>query len=805
MQHHHLRTRRALLMAASALVSLGGASAAYAQSAPSKESATAAAAPDAAAGQVGEVVVTARRRAEDLQSVPVAVTAMSGATIDQLNIRNFQDLRGTVPNLEVQPLATGGANLTIRGIGQGSSQVNVDAKTGFYMDEFYIARQEGNQLYFYDVDSVQVLKGPQGTLFGKNTTAGAFLLTSARPSADGGGFLKVRGGNYRRIDTEGALNIPINDKLLGRVSFRTQNNDGFIKHVLDKEKSNNTNDRSLRAQLRFRPTDKFTADLLGEFNKSTTNGNTDIVLGCRNTAGYVVNYNATHSTSYCSTYPILSQADGWVVYGGATLNIPTSANVTDLFRGADANSGNFPLRRGGGHRSPFNDTEVKTVNLRMNYDLTNDLALKSITGMRHSTSAFYNPAQNAPNDIYAEYDTTATAEFTQEVNLNGKGIDGRLNYVLGAFYYKQNTHFLQDTGPDWIDPTGYTYDANNNFRSYAFYAQASFKILEPLELTVGARYSHDKKSAVSNLNLQQIFTGPNCSAGNGRSGFVNSYSLGGQTCNKLLFGQGSDTWHSFDPRVQLSYQINKDIFLYGSATKGYNAGGFNQQLGSNLPGSGLISYNPEKLKAYELGLKTEFWERRGRFNVDYFYQNYTDIQATVTVTYNGVTTRAIQTGATAHEAGIEAEFELHPVADLVLRANAAYLRQHYDSIAPSVTAFTLTTPVNATPKFTYSLSGDYTFHLEGGKSIVAGLNWRAVGRRPSCAPLGTCNVPAYGLLGGRIDFTPSEDSNWTIGLWGTNLLDAHYYVSKNYGGGMGVDRVTPGRPREYGFEVRRTF
>jgi iron complex outermembrane receptor protein len=112
-----------------------------------------------------------------------------------------------------------------------------------------------------------------------------------------------------------------------------------------------------------------------------------------------------------------------------------------------------------------------------------------------------------------------------------------------------------------------------------------------------------------------------------------------------------------------------------------------------------------------------------------------------------------------------------------------------------VTAFTVDTPVNETPKFTYSLSGSYMFHLDGSRSLRASLDWRGVGRRPECSPLGSCTLPAYGLLGGRLEFTPSETSPWSIALWGTNLLDARYYISKNFGGNMGIDRVLPGRPR----------
>jgi iron complex outermembrane receptor protein len=780
--------RARMLLLSTALVS-----AALAASPVMAQTTTAAAATTGAATEsLQEVVVTARKRTENLQDTPVSVTALSAEVTTQLNLRNFQDLRGAVPNLEVLPLATGGASITIRGIGQTSSQVNVDAKAGFYVDEMYVARQEGNQLYFYDIDGVQVLKGPQGTLFGKNTTAGALLITTARPSAEGGSYVQLRGGNFNRIDTEGGINVPVSDKLLTRFSFRTQSADGYIKHVLDQDKSGDIDDKSARFQIRALPTDKLTVDLLAEYNKSNTNGNDSIARGCRPTAAYMNNYNATHSVRLCDAYPILNQK--YLVYGGATLTIPTSAALTDRFKGGDYNPGGNTVQ---GHRGAFNDTEVSTLNARFNYDLTDDISLKSITGYRRSNSKWYNPTVDVPQDIYAEYDNTTTVQVTQELNLSGKAIGGKLNYVVGVYYYDQDTMFLQDTGPDWIDPTGYTNFGTNHFKSYAAYAQASYDFTEALQLTLGGRYNHDKKEGYSDVRFQTKFTAP-C------NGFVNAFQAGSVACNGDFFGQDTKTWKSFDPKGQLSYKFTPDLFGYVSVAKGYNAGGFNQQLGSNVAQGKFVSYDPERLWSYEAGFKSEWFERRLRLNVSAFYQKYNDIQTTVLVNINGVDTRQVQTGATAHEQGLEAEFELVPFKDFHLRANGAYLKQAYDSIRPGAT-ITLTTPVNSAPKFSYSLSADYTVHPMGESSLTGSLNWRAIGKKAACNPIGSCYTPAYGLLGGRLDYRLDDASPWTFALWGTNLLDSYVQIAKNYGGSMGIDSVTPGRPREFGFEVRRTF
>ncbi|MDD1453226.1 TonB-dependent receptor plug domain-containing protein [Sphingomonas sp. H160509] len=256
---------------------------------------------------VGEITVTARRREESLLTTPVSATVLSGKNLVQQNIRNFQDLRGAVSNLELVPLLSGGTSFTIRGIGQTFNQVNSDTKAGFYVDEMYVSRQEGNDLYFYDVASLQVLKGPQGTLFGKNTTAGAVLLTTQRPTDRFEGYAQVRAGSFRRIDTEGALNVPLTDGVYARASFRTQSVRGYIKHVLDDDRSGIVNNQSGRLQLRVDKGGPLTIDLLGEYNRSKTDGGATIPVGCLSTAGYIQNYDALHAVPYCTAYPVLGE------------------------------------------------------------------------------------------------------------------------------------------------------------------------------------------------------------------------------------------------------------------------------------------------------------------------------------------------------------------------------------------------------------------------------------------------------------------------------------------------------------------
>ncbi len=808
----------AMSVSTSALALLA-AGAAHAQAAPAaSQIAMAAEAPGSGApdptrvaddGGIPDITVTARRREESLQSTPVSITAINGDELLEQNVRNFQDLRGRVSNLEIVPLASGGTSFTVRGIGQTSNQVNADAKAGFYVDEMYVSRQEGNDLYFYDVGSVQVLKGPQGTLFGKNTTAGAVLLTTNRPTEEFGGYGQVRVGNFKRIDTEGAINLPLTESIFARVSFRTQSVDGFIDHVLDDDTSGDVNNKSLRLQLRAL-SGPLTVDLLGEYNKSDTDGGATIPVGCQSSASYVRNYDSLHSVPFCAAYPVLN--DPYLVYGGATLTLPTSGVITDRAVGGDANS---PIRRQVG-RTPFNDTSVYTGNLRLNYDLTDNISVRSISAYRHSSAAFYTPTLNAPNDIYAEYDKTSTDQFTQELTLGGSAMDDKLQFLGGLFYFYQKTKFLQDTGPDWIDPLGYIYDAGLKYQSYAAFVQASYKFTPALELTVGARYTYDKKKASSYV----FFAGKGGTyTVNGVirpcGYFINDFIGGIANCGGAPFtATGKDNWDGFDPKVQLSYRWSPELFTYVSASHGYNSGGFNQQIGAPQPGGRYAStYNPEKLWAYEAGFKADLFDRRLQLNVSGFYQDYSDIQSTVLVTISGITTRQFQTAASAQEKGFEAEVVVRPIDDLTLRGNGSYLHQKYSKIVPGA-LIGLDTPVNSAPKYQYSAAITYDFHVGDSGLITPTLDVRGIGAKPACFTAGTptvpqiatCKLPGYALVGARLDYVPSEGSPWKVAVYGTNIFDKVTRLSRTgYTGGMGVDRYSPGRPLEVGAEILVKF
>jgi iron complex outermembrane receptor protein len=771
-------------------------------------------------GTLSQVVVTARKREENLQAVPVSAAVLNGGQIQQENLFNFQDLRGAVPDIQVTPLSGGvGTNIAIRGVGQGSFQANADPKTGLYLDEMYIARPEGNSLGFFDVSTFQVLYGPQGTLFGRNTTGGAVIVTTNRPTANGSSYVQVRYGNYNRLDTEGGVNIPFTDTLLTRFSFRTESAEGYITHLIDDGRDDNVNSRSFRGQVRWIPTADLTADLLYEHDQSNSTGIVSVLTGCTTGGSYNPNFDATHSIRYCNQYPPLGQK--FKVYGGASYTGPTSAVTTGLVTGGDfVANGATPY----GHPGPFANIYDDTVNLRLNWALSPDVTVKSITIDRMSKAEKYTPTVDAPNDIYQEFDNSPTTEFTEELNLNGKGFSNRLNYTLGFFYFDQRTSFLQFDGTDWIDPTGYNDLETNRETSYAVYGQADFDITSALQVSAGGRWTHDYKAASQDIIYANVLgTAPaQCkvassvpgSASGASSVFVTQFKLGA-ICNQAIIGAGNATWTNFDPMGSVRYKFTPDINAYFTVRSAYNEGGYNSHAPATVIPGQIISYNPEHFIDYEGGVKAEFFNHTVRVDVDAYYEKFSNIQAGAVLTFNGITTRTTSNVGTAHYEGFEGQLDWAPTKDLSIKVNGSYFDAHYDSIlASAITAsFNLQTPIVgvAAPGYTYAVSGNYTMHPGGASLLTVSLNYKATAPLLSC-PNGaafTCQIPAYGLLGGQLNYQISPDSPWTFGAWVTNMTDQYWLLGKAVVNptsiNMGISSDTPGTPREFGVIIKRTF
>jgi iron complex outermembrane recepter protein len=736
---------------------------------------------DASADQLTQVTVTAQRVEQNLQTTPISITALSSQQIEQANIQNTTDLRGLVPNLEILQQSGGGAGtyginqvgIYIRGIGAESRFFNQQLGVGVYVDDLYLTTTQNLNLSFYDLSDVQILKGPQGTLFGKNTIGGALLLQAAPPGRDFGGYGQVTFGNYNRVDTQGGINLPFSDVLYSRLSFNTSSVDGYITHLLDSGTNDNVDEKSVRYQLRYQPDAPFTADLLTEYGESHDNGYESITVGCNPQAGYVQNYDSVHAVPYCSQYAPLGKQ--YEVYGNTTAK--------------------FPL--GGGGFTPYDLGKSGTVNLRLKWQVNDSLTLKSISGYKNLTLDSYRD-DGTPAGLYTELMDYDDQQLSQELQALSSLWGGRLSLVGGLFYIHQKASSVQDTGPDYDDPLGYYFGNKIANTSEAAYLQGTVKVTDKLSATVGVRYSHDHTNSSS-----VVFEG--CSGS-----YLQEYQTGQGGCwipgpGPNNWAPASGTWTHTDPRFQLDYQWTPDVLTYLSATSGYESGGFNAQL-PYLGALYNLPFNEETVWNYEAGAKTEWLDHRLRANVAVFDQEFHNFQSSVLEYYEGVDVHTTTSAADAFERGTEVEIDAIPVKDLNVRATYAYLDQGYSKIFPGALGLTKDTAISTAPKNEYSISADYTVQVPGGARVVPALNWRYVGTKMEGTFPEQVQTPGYGLLGANVAYFAS-DGKWQVSAWVRNLLDKYYYVDYSAGvnTNIGLTQVVPGEPREYGLTLRYNF
>lgn len=739
--------------------------------------------------QLTEITVTAQRIESNALTTPIAITELSDNQLTQSNVLSTTDLKGLVPSLNIIQQGQYGNNETaiyIRGVGVASRFFNQDIGVGVYLDDLYLPTTQNLNLSFYDVRDVQVLEGPQGTLFGRNTLGGAVLLETTPPGKEFDGYAQVTLGSFNRVDTQGAIDMPFSDVLTSRLAFFTSNVDGYITHLLNNQTNDNIDEKSARYELRFQPDGTFTADLMGEYGVSHDNGNEEITVACDPQAHYIEDYDKVHSVPYCTQYAPLGKP--YEVYGNSVADFPTPPG-----------SG---LTMTGGFL-PFDAGEAGTLALRMSWAVSDELTLKSISGLRNSDLASYRD-DGTPAGIYTEYDDFRDRDYSEELQALAKVWGGRLNMVAGLYYFHDDASSVQDTGPDYDDPVGYYYNNITIEKSLAAYFQGTLAVTSKLSVIAGVRGTHDEKSTAS-----AVWEG--CTGS-----YLEEYTtdtggcwIPGPTIND--FATASGTWHHVDPRFQLQYQWTPDWMTYISATSGYLAGGFNAQLPYFPPPPYNLPFQQETVWNYELGTKGEWLQRRLRVSFDVFDQIFKNLQSGVLEYYNGIDVTTTTSAANGHERGVELEVDAIPVTNLTLTATASYLDQGYDEIFPDAYAAGLrqNAAITSAPKDTFALVANYTFHVSGGATVVPSVNYRYVGVQwDGTYPLQYL-APGYALLGANVAYN-SPDRRWQVAFWGSNITNKYYYESyaaPNYSlnTNIGIQQVVPGRPRELGVTVRWTY
>ena len=620
---------------------------------------------------VAEILVTAQRREESLQNVPIAVTALSAARIADAGIREGRDLERFVPSLKMTPNITSPTNLSpsLRGsTTQDASLFVAESPFGIYIDDIFVGRLNGNNTTLNDVERVEVLRGPQGTLYGRNTLAGAIKFITRTPGQDNSWTeAQVGYGNYNQYIASGSVGAPINSTLAASASAQFNGRDGFGKNVATGRTFGSENNFAARIKLHYTGIEKL-----------------DVV-------GWV---------SYAD-----SSNDGATLVAATTPNVPANQRygTNDLVPKVDYYSVNVPVGPTGPgpiRSTPYGKTKQTIASLQAAYDL-GGMTLKSIFGYVRTDDAF--SADLSGSGLIYAGSKAYSDQFTEEVQLQGKLLDDKLNFLAGVYYLNEKT--FQNFGWIFFTPASQTFSPAKT-ESISGFGQATYAVTDNFKLTAGIRYSHDSKRFNESFQaLPTILIPP-----------------GPQPDVNLRVGYGAWTpKFAVDFGVPTSGGLINKLLIYGSAARGFRSGGFNGIEIFSLADA-RTPYFPETNWTYEAGVKTDLLDRRLRVNAAYFIDNISNLilNATIVDPATGTSSFPSQNAGSATIKGLELEVNAVAVKGLNLFATTAFLQGHFHNLNPGSAPASSLTLYNAAPQtpqipaYTVTTGFDYTADLARG-------------------------------------------------------------------------------------------
>lgn len=644
---------------------------------------------------IGDIVVTAQRRSENIQDVPIAISAIGSQFIESRGIYSIDALSTVAPNVKIEraPSSKTISQIAIRGSVTINPAITWEPAVGLYMDGVYIAKAQGSIFDIADLERVEVLRGPQGTLYGRNALAGAVNLITRAPTGVAGGSIDVSYGSFDQIRTRAVLDLPQMGIFSVKLSGQMVQRGGLVDLVPNPYPAailagapqvrniDTVNSYSFMARVRAELSDSITADYTFDWNRQRQSPQLAQLLRV-NRNGDLRDIFDPASPSYIGVAPLNLYANPDRV-GQATLDAPV-----------------YERSRAYGHA----------------LTLTADLGvatLKSITAYRDLAWSDGLDLDGSPLDIAYTQRITDYHAFSEELQLSGNAFDDRLDYVIGAFYFKEKAETL---GPQrffgLFGPFGnyFQSDYGSHTEAFALYTQLDYRLTDQLTLTLGGRYTHERK------DIRRFFA-----AGSPLTTVVD-----------LPYGGVPDaTYSNFSPAVTLAYAVNDDVNLYARFARGFKSGGFNGETNVFFdPGApagcplGLtelcIPYDPEKVDSYELGIKTRLFDDRVTFNIAAFRDNHSDIQLSI-FTATGAASSVVRNAASARIQGLEFETVIRASDALTFNGSLAFLDADYRSYIDGGVDVSNNRAFPHTPKFSATLGMDWRV-VEGdwGRFSISG-------------------------------------------------------------------------------------
>lgn len=767
------------------------------------------------------ISVTARRKEENIQTTPIAISAFSGDGLEARGFQDISDVARVAPNVVFDGAAPVSGNssapsIFIRGVGQLDFTINADPGVGIYVDGVYVARSVGGIIDLLDLERVEVLRGPQGTLFGRNTIGGAIQLISKKPElGEVSGFVKATYGSDNRKELQGSINLPVSDTSAAKFTAITKKRDGYVTNALGQDLGDD-NTYSLRGQYLWVPTDDLEVNLNVDYTKDDENGaanvavtgypdgampyrfNTGANFGCNAPdAGltFLANGDLDTTTNGYSSY--LSHIDA---------NPDTCFSVNSLSDSKTRTNATTPA---------VSKNEIFGTSLTLEYTLDN-LSFKSITAYRKLESDFQRDSDQSQFHVFDTSNSQEQDQFSQEFNISGE--HEKFTWLTGFYYFDENaeedTNVVLPAASRTILIRGLFGNQLTN-KNWALFGEGTYDVTERFHLTAGIRYTEEEKT----YDTKQIFgfNGTAPSPLYAPTGFdntnVDEYLAAGLPALVTLVDDNTATDIS-DSTVRLtaSYDVSDRIFTYVTFSQGFKSGGFNPRylaptgLGNDDTSDDLkaISYDPEFVDMYELGAKMNF-DNGVSLKLAAFTMAYDDMQVSAS-TAKSSGARVTSNAAKASIDGVEADFNWFVTDNLVVEGSIGLLDAKYDDLDDSVNFACLPNcDLARIPETTSSLNFVHHLDLESGWTLMSRIDMSYKSSVEGDANNAEqIKHPSQSLVNTSITLMDA-DEEWQITGGVTNLFDEEYISSSNNNPRLSYAEVIYGRGSEAYLSVKRRF
>jgi iron complex outermembrane receptor protein len=717
-----------------------------------------------------EITVTARRRPEDQQQVPISIASLTAADLEIRGITNVAALDHAIVNFSPAPynfFGTEQASFRMRGL----------PSVGVYVDGIAYQEQFGFFSDLVEMERVEVLRGPQGTLFGKNSLGGAIQYVTKEPADQFGVRLSATAGNYRRFNVSGAADIPLSSTLLTKITVAKVTRDGYLPSTSVNQEFGSQDDLVARLDVLWRPIDGFSARVILEENDIGTNGNPSTIWGL----------------SPACVYP---QPSLTCLYNGAGLKVnqawvhgPTQQWLT-----------------AGNYNGPELHTDATNYKAILNYQVNGNWALKELGSYRTVHSESFEDFTSIPYHMFEGENTNIIDEATSETQLLFNS--DRLIGTTGFYYYKdyrrwrRNNWFGNELKAD-VDPAlnaaakaflgipsfvpvpTFIADVDDldfyRIHGVAGFTEWTYKASDKLSLTAGVRYNRDTAMVTAytpNQPIPVLCCVPSVSV-----------TPNGGPLGPVVNGVYTDT----APRLSVQYQWTPNVMTYATFSEGFNQGGGTQVA------AGVQAYSPETLKNYEAGLRSDLFDRTLRFNASVFYSRYSNVQVTEDINFNNV----LVNGGKGTVKGLEIEGQWSPSRSFSVNYAFGYLNSGYADY-PASSGIISGTPFPYAPKYSADVGLQYDTPLPNGAGLTLRADEGWTSWVNTASDSSSVYIPSYGLLGARAVYH-APDGKWDAQVFGSNLLDKYYRLT-GYGiASLGLNTGTVGLPRMWGCTLNFKF